>query len=141
MIFLVLWHAYLLNYAFVWGVCGLDFVQRFTENGFNMIRAAAYACMPPSSVWQHCKMALIYDFLGFLAGISPQLLIRLGCLWAWLPSTFCVDCVWHRYSGPAWFHDDELNATTYENVTFSGKVEFFEKSRLFQQTLICFKIS
>ncbi len=99
-----------------------------------MIRVAVYAFTPPSSVRQHCKMSLIYFLLGFVAGISPQLLIGLGCLWAWLRSIFCVECLLHMYSGPACFYGDELSATTYENISFSEKVEFFEKSRLFDKS-------
>ncbi len=103
-----------------------------------MIRAAAYAFIPPSSVRQHCKMSLIYDFLGFLAGMSPQVLIRFGCLWAWLPSTCSLECVWYRYNGPVCFHDDELRATTYEKFrksrlswVFSKILSFFGKSYFF----------
>ncbi len=73
--------------------------------------------MPPSTVQQHCKMWQIYGFLGFVADTSPQLLIRLWCMWAWLPSTFSVECVWHRHSGRACIYSAELSATTLQNLT------------------------
>ncbi len=44
----ILWQAYLLNYAFVWGLCGLDWLQLLASNAFNRVTAVRPAVLAPN---------------------------------------------------------------------------------------------